>query len=395
MWQRRLSTVGVATLLMAIAGVPKAGAAEIVNGGFETGDFTGWTVQMHSANAPGGGSMQVGAQVLTGNDFFQDGSVQPGITPPQGGFFALLSTMPGATEDEPDGCPTTQSVYRTPPDDVDSDPYWEQDVTVLSQQFTVSTVMSSLEFSWSVLLGESGPNALHDDLQVTLTPINPPGPPIQLLGLTAGSTTFPLPYTGTFQFINPGEFDSHFYEVLTDPAGGPTDCHFSPYGRTVFRTAKFPIPGPGLWEVTFFVGDDGGDGRGDTGVLLDNVTVTTAQPVPAMSGTGIVALVCLLLLALVAHAMRRRSRPTGLFFGMVLLAGAVLVTTHLRPASGALTTEQTGTAQREKKSQDGMLLAVRRTPRLTPPPTRQPTPPPTNPATPTPVNTPTPIVSHP
>ena len=165
--------------------------------------------------------MQVGAQVLTGDDIFRDGSVQPGATPPPGRYFALISTMP--EEDEPEGCPTTQSPFAVPPTDVDSDPYWEQDVTVLSQQFQVGVLPTVIKFSWSFLRGESGPTSLHDDFQVILTPIAPPGAPIQVLGQTAGAA-FPPPYAGTFQVIGPASFDNHTYEAVTDPAGGPADA---------------------------------------------------------------------------------------------------------------------------------------------------------------------------
>jgi len=56
--------------------------ADIVNGGFETGNFTGWTIGGTSANG----------QVLQASDL--PGS---GLTPPQGKYFALLSTGPGAS----------------------------------------------------------------------------------------------------------------------------------------------------------------------------------------------------------------------------------------------------------------------------------------------------------
>jgi len=69
------------SLLLALLIAAPAVFGDIVNGGFETGDFSGWTIGGTSANG----------QVLQASDL--PGS---GLTPPEGKYFALLSTGPGA-----------------------------------------------------------------------------------------------------------------------------------------------------------------------------------------------------------------------------------------------------------------------------------------------------------
>jgi hypothetical protein len=258
MWQRTLSVMGAATLLLAATSVSQAVAAGIVNGGFEIGSFNppsdpncafgyydgfaGWTVQGHIATPPtspiptafpdcglpipGLTDPYYGAQVLTRDDIFVNGSPDS-VVPPEGTHFALLSSLPSgyydenrnvAAEDGPE-CPTTLRPTLPQPTDIDSDGFFERDVTTLSQQFTVDQVPAAISFDWSYIAGENrnpDENWLHDDFQVTLTPINPPGPPIQILGVTAGNVFNPAyggsgDYRGTFLFIDPSQLDGNDY----------------------------------------------------------------------------------------------------------------------------------------------------------------------------------------
>ena len=374
MWQKKLNVIGGAALLAAMICVSRADAAGIVNGNFETGDFTGWTVQGHAATppvspipppdglpVPAPGTPYYGAQVLTQFDIFVDGqdpSVNPAIAvvPPEGSHYALLSSLPSGSKDptnpneindEFPECPTTLNLPLAPPTDIDSDRFFERDVTILSQQFTVDEVPASIAFTWSYLAGEDrnpDQNWLHDNFQVTLTPISPPGAPIQLLGVTAGNVFNPAYggtgfYTGTFPFIDPSQLDGRDYQVLTLPAGGPTDCHHSGFGRTSFRKGVFPIPSAGTWEVKFFVGDDGGDGLKTTGVLLDSVELNVSPHLaPALSSAGMV-LVTLILAAVGIFGLASRGvrpRPANLLVGALLLIGTALLLSHSQAASGSL-----------------------------------------------------------
>ncbi|MBI4514578.1 MAG: hypothetical protein HY699_02020 [Deltaproteobacteria bacterium] len=377
MRHREFGVVSAVGLMLAMAHWSPLAANEIVNGGFETGNFSGWALQRHSANAPGGGSMMTGGQVLTGDDFFADGSVQPGILPPGGNYFAFISSMPSIPADQPPGCPTTQSVLRVPPDNVDGDAFSERDVTVLRQDIVVDSVPAHVGFTWSFLRGEFGDIALHDDFYVTLTRMSPPGPTIQVMGDTAGNDSYPIPYIGSFRFLDPSLFDGHTYEVLTDPPGGPTDCHYSSFGRTSFQTSSAAIPTVGTWRLSFFFGDDGGDARWDSGVLIDDVRFVSVAAAPALSATGRVAVVLLLgtvaLFGLAAQSKRERLRGAGLLLGVVCLVGAGVVLLRSQPAVGSAPVGEELRSRTGDEHADEMLLADRRTPRKpTPAKTRKP-----------------------
>ncbi|MFN8625591.1 MAG: hypothetical protein U0587_06350 [Candidatus Binatia bacterium] len=392
MWQRKLSGLGVATLLLAATAVSQAGAAGIVNGGFETGSFTppsdpvcvtngavgyydgfaGWTVVGHDAMppvspfpttypdcalpVPAAGTPYYGAQVLTKDDLLAGGISFGTVVPPEGTHFALVSSIPSGTKDpnnpnepndEPAECPTSTNQPTAPNTDQDSDGHWERDRTIISQQFSVDQVPASISFTWSYLAGEkrdSNQNWLHDNFQVLLTPISPSGSPIQILGVTAGNVYNPAYggtgfYQGTFVFIDPTQLDGVDYQVLTLPAGGPTDCHHSGFGRTAFRNTTYPIPSAGTWEIKFIVADDGGDGIKTTGVLLDDVRLNYGSRLaPAISPAGLV-LVALILAAVGIFSLAARGvrpRPTTLVAGALLLFGTVLLLSHSQAASGSL-----------------------------------------------------------
>ncbi|PWU01246.1 MAG: hypothetical protein C5B51_23295 [Terriglobia bacterium] len=74
----------LAIFFVTLALLPAASYADIVNGGFETGDLTGWTV----SGVPG--NVQV---LANGGLAASDGSVK--INAPEGSHYALLSNGPG------------------------------------------------------------------------------------------------------------------------------------------------------------------------------------------------------------------------------------------------------------------------------------------------------------
>ncbi len=266
---------------------PETHAEVITNGGFETGDFTGWDVELHAGNKAVGASPSdpstFGAQVLTGDDLFRDEVQQPGVVPPAAAFFALMSTMPSLPEERPPGledeCPTTQPVDSGA--DRDGDGNNELDVTTVSQTFTVPGAPAQLSFTWSLLTSESEEErgfGFHDIFLVTLTPIEPPGVPQIVLAVAAGDTSESQVTITELPF---SQFDGSTYEVATDPQYRETDCAFFGRGRTPFVTSQFEIPASGTYRLTFLIGDDGPgtDAAGmDSGVLLDSVAVTEATP---------------------------------------------------------------------------------------------------------------------
>jgi len=292
-------------------------------------------------------------------------------------------------------------VQRNPPTNVDGDcnnstdpdfmcpgpcntcPYIEFDTTSISQEFVVTEVPARLSFVWSYLNSERDVE-FHDDLYVVLTPVNPPGPDIRVLGLTAGNPNgnpFNQSYTGTFSFIPFAEFDTSTYEVITDPPGGPADCFFGDQGRTPFQTAIVPIPSVGRWRVTFYVGDDGGDACMDSGAIIDDVRVSQGAAVPVMSSRMLFG-VALLLLAIGAVAVGRGRRRTALRHLCTVVAGVLFAGSLLavQPATGALPSagdDELGFTADEANA-PVQEARRRRTPRRpTRNPTRKPTPPPT------------------
>ena len=66
-------------VIMMVFGLAGVSSAALINGGFETGDFTGWTVSI-----PSGGS----AEVVTSHT----GDQGKDYTPEEGNYFALLKT---------------------------------------------------------------------------------------------------------------------------------------------------------------------------------------------------------------------------------------------------------------------------------------------------------------
>jgi hypothetical protein len=280
-WRRLLLVVAMFPALL-VARVTHG--QPIANSGFESGDFTDWTVTLHKAQGPAAtiyGEIDAGGQVLTGRDFWRDASIRPGLLGPEGRYFALISSTPGTAEDGMNTalCPTSLSVPSS--DDRDDDTFAEFDVTTLFQDFSV-TGGQQVSFMWSFLNSETD-TGRHDTFEATLTPIPPTvGSAIQVLAYTAGNE---VGYSGDFKFIEPKEFDGRTYEVITRPAGGSADCFYVGagqgvgvgLGRTPFYASSTGIPptGTGTWRLSFYFGDDGGDARMDSGVIIDGVRVMT------------------------------------------------------------------------------------------------------------------------
>jgi hypothetical protein len=137
----------------------KADTDTIVNGGFETGDLSGWTI----------GGLDGYIEVLRAGDF------APEIAVPEGSWFALLSTGPG-------------EINLALGPDLDGNGVPDNDSAILRQAFTLLSyqVPATLSFRWNFLSAETGG---HDDF--FMMSLN--GNRI-LTGSVSGAATFVSPF---------------------------------------------------------------------------------------------------------------------------------------------------------------------------------------------------------
>ena len=208
--------------------LPQALGQNVANGGFENGDFSGcWVV---------GGLGQV--EVLQASNF------SPAITPTQGTRFALLSTGPN----DPD----------TPVGDIDGNGTNEYNSSTLSITFAVSTAPVMLCFDWLFLTDEIGQPLTFDDIfRVTLN-----GGIILSGSVRHPGGISPYPDTAAYNGVS--------YNVNST---GATDNSNFDSGRTNFSNFCTTINTNGLYTLQFLVADQG-DRVMDSGLLIDNLTVT-------------------------------------------------------------------------------------------------------------------------
>jgi len=223
---RKASTTLITlVLIFLLVKIPSA-SAQPVNGGFETGDLTGWTTQGN-------------VEALQASNF------NPSITPPEGNYFALLSTGPDDSPAPNDG-------------DLDGDGSNDNDVTILSQTFTSGS--GSLSFKWSWLTSEAEGTDKDDFFLVRLD-----GNTI-LSGSVDGITTSPFPDIPT----------DHVYYAVTSP--GPTDLSDFYEGTNGFQTYSIAISA-GTHTIEFIVAE-AGDIYYDSGLLVDAFTAPSPAPTP-------------------------------------------------------------------------------------------------------------------
>jgi hypothetical protein len=211
----------------------KADADIIVNGGFETGNLSGWTI----------GGLGGNVEVLQAGDF------SPEIAVPEGSWFTLLSTGSG-------------EVNLSPGSDLDGNGFPDNDSATLRQAFALlpDQLPATLSFRWNFL---SADIADYDDFfMVTLD-----GARI-LTGSVPGTSTFTSPFTD----VPP--LDQISYTVTSD---GLTNGSIFDAGSCGFQDFSYVITTAGSHTLEFTVADQE-DLFLDSGLLID--TVRLALPYP-------------------------------------------------------------------------------------------------------------------
>lgn len=217
--------------------------AQIQNGGFETGNLTGWTATPGSS-----------VEVLQASNF------NPVITPPQGSRFCLLSTNAGVAG----------------PQDLDGNGTPEYHISTLSQTFTMATVPASISFAWCFITSEQNWGPVYDDIfQVTLNSE-------VLLRRSSYKPGGISPWSDTQTYL------AGNYTVTST---GPTDGSNYDDGRTGFATICVFISQPGTYTLTFQIADQY-DSAYDSGLLIDDVQApSTCTPtigqITATSGADV------------------------------------------------------------------------------------------------------------
>ncbi|MGD0353800.1 MAG: CARDB domain-containing protein [Dehalococcoidia bacterium] len=217
-----------------------ASADPIVNGGFETGDLSGWTVAGLGANV----------EALSADSF------EPEIAAPEGRYFALLSTGHGEV-----------SLALGP--DLDGNTFPDNDTAALWQTFTLlpNQVPATLSFRWNFLSAEVGG---HDDFFM----VNLNGSKI-----LTGSVPDAPNYQSPFPDVPP--LDEINYTVISY---GLTDGSAFDGGACGFIVFSYTIVAPGNYTLEFTVADQE-DRFFDSGLLIDAVRLELPT-IPPIGGGG-------------------------------------------------------------------------------------------------------------
>lgn len=205
-------------------------SSTLTNGGFETGDLTGWTI--------GGSASRV--EVLKSTNFSSN------IEPPEGTFFALLATGPGAVN------PISVS-------DLDGNGANNFDTSTLNQTFTL-TERSVFSFQWCFLTEETARGTSFEDIFY-----------VELNGsrILTGSVPGAAPPS---QFPDVPTLDAISYVVSS--SGVTNGNQFD--GRTQFQNFSIVLDA-GIYKLSILVADDG-DNTLDSGLLIDSLKFSPPPP---------------------------------------------------------------------------------------------------------------------
>lgn len=248
-WRAKLSSFPLATAALAIVMASPMASAQ-ANGGFENGNLGNWTASN-------------GVEVLQAANF------NPAITPPEGTYFALLSSGPN-NQGRPTG-------------DIDGNGTTEYDITTLSRTFTTTAPGQTLSFSWAFLTAEQFENNQYDDvIEVSIDGARILGRSVNKPG---GDSPFPdsPPYSGNPTTVN---------------STGSTDNSSYGNGASGFTDYCIAIADAGTYTIQFRIADQA-DQVFDSGLLIDDfqapstctgttqITDTTADVVVEIKGGGI------------------------------------------------------------------------------------------------------------
>ncbi len=209
----------------------------LINGDFEIGNLSGWTIGGSGGNV----------EVLQADDF------SPEIAVPEGSRFALLSTGPG-------------EINLSPGSDLDGNGFLDNDSATLGQTFSLlpQQVPATLSFRWSFL---SADIAGYDDFfMVTLDGAN------ILIGSVPGTSTFTSP------FVDVPPLDQIDYTVTSY---GLTNGSTFEGGGCGFQDFSYLITTAGSHTLEFDIADQE-DRFFDSGLLIDAVRLV----LPPSPGSG-------------------------------------------------------------------------------------------------------------
>ncbi len=226
--KRRHGTRLLVPLLLALllsASVPAA--AQITNGGFETGDLSGGWVT-------GGGNR---VEVLEGDEF------RPDISAPEGDWLALITTGPG-------------NIWGGPSGDWDGNGTTDYDMSSLSISFDTSSPVM-LSFLWDFFTAEGDQPDQYDDYFIVYLDGT------EILGRSVYHPGGVSPYPDT------GPYDDTRYRI---DSNGQADNNDFRSGRSGLQSFQMSIDTPGTHTLVFLIADQS-DSSYDSGLLIDDVSV--------------------------------------------------------------------------------------------------------------------------